>query len=414
MDTGSREIVSAFSAILDRHDQRRGCRVPTVSTLVGPVALGLHSINLWGETRGRPVVFVQLEQPTPEAAVIPWVSRLAKTCNLNRAAVGWLAHRLSQRAESLDRSLRTMTHYEVGMFLDSVLPLGAETGIEQVVRCLIERVSQNESRELPKLAPTLNSLLDGHGPLWLRLFRTLGELVIQERLPVLVLTPSDQDMFSLEKATRLVTDLASSQPCTALVLLVEAALFDTYMAQAPISRVKALLRESVVMLPFPEASFTPVSTRARESSLLESQVSANRDPSSKSRESIIGDRDSEMVEFDDDPARSAAERFLFEQLESVPQTTGLFALNSVLNFCFGSNRWIEVDLASRALKLVVEIDGYYHFQDPTAYRRDRRKDLELQKHGYLVVRVLASDVVERLEDVKETILAAVAFRRAVR
>ena len=46
------------------------------------------------------------------------------------------------------------------------------------------------------------------------------------------------------------------------------------------------------------------------------------------------------------------------------------------------------------------------------YRRDRRKDLELQKHGYLVVRVLADDVVERLEEVMDTILAAVAFRRA--
>ena len=63
------------------------------------------------------------------------------------------------------------------------------------------------------------------------------------------------------------------------------------------------------------------------------------------------------------------------------------------------------------MNLAVEIDGYYHFQDPDAYRRDRRKDLELQKHGYLVVRVLAEDVVCRLEEVLETILAAVAFRR---
>ena len=43
--------------------------------------------------------------------------------------------------------------------------------------------------------------------------------------------------------------------------------------------------------------------------------------------------------------------------------------------------------------LAVEIDGYYHFQDADAYRRDRRKDLELQKRGFLVVRVLAEDVV---------------------
>ena len=54
---------------------------------------------------------------------------------------------------------------------------------------------------------------------------------------------------------------------------------------------------------------------------------------------------------------------------------------------------MEVDLAALELALAVEIDGYYHFRDADAYRRDRRKDFELQKRGFLVVRVLADDVV---------------------
>ena len=112
-----------------------------------------------------------------------------------------------------------------------------------------------------------------------------------------------------------------------------------------------------------------------------------------------------------DRARSAAERFLYEQLEALPETAGLFRLNQSLGFPFGPDRAIEVDLAATSLNLAVEIDGYYHFQNPDSYRRDRRKDMELQKHGYLVVRVLAEDVVCRLEEVLETILAAVAFRR---
>ncbi len=116
-------------------------------------------------------------------------------------------------------------------------------------------------------------------------------------------------------------------------------------------------------------------------------------------------------ESDDDDAARAAERFLFERLESFPETAGLFELNGALDFRFGPTRWIEVDLVARSLKLAVEVDGYHHFLDPEAYRRDRRKDLELRKHGYLVVRVLADDVVERFEDVRNTILAAVAFRR---
>jgi hypothetical protein len=115
---------------------------------------------------------------------------------------------------------------------------------------------------------------------------------------------------------------------------------------------------------------------------------------------------------DDDAACSAAERFLFERFESVAETAGLFKLNATLDFYFGSNRLIEVDLAARTLKLAVEVDSDHHFHDPEAFRRDRRKDLELQKHGYLVVRVLADDVVERLEEVMDTILATVAFRHA--
>ena len=58
-----------------------------------------------------------------------------------------------------------------------------------------------------------------------------------------------------------------------------------------------------------------------------------------------------------DRARSAAERFLFERLESLPETTGLFRLNATLGFRFGPSRAVEVDLAA----LIVE-----------SRRRDRR------------------------------------------
>jgi very-short-patch-repair endonuclease len=109
-----------------------------------------------------------------------------------------------------------------------------------------------------------------------------------------------------------------------------------------------------------------------------------------------------------DRARSAAERFLFERLESLPETAGLFRLNARPGFRSGSVHALEVDLLAESLRLAVEVDGYYHFRDADAYRRDRRKDLELQRRGYLVVRVLADDVVRRLEEILETILDLVA------
>ncbi|MBV9123483.1 MAG: DUF559 domain-containing protein, partial [Planctomycetes bacterium] len=77
----------------------------------------------------------------------------------------------------------------------------------------------------------------------------------------------------------------------------------------------------------------------------------------------------------------------------------------------GKGREAEADLASTDFMLAIEIDGYYHFQDRSAYRRDRRKDAELQKHGFLVLRFLAEDVVTRLEEILETVLTFVALRQ---
>jgi very-short-patch-repair endonuclease len=190
---------------------------------------------------------------------------------------------------------------------------------------------------------------------------------------------------------------------------VEQALFDSFIALVPTSRAKALLLESIVTVNGMSLSMTA-------EPLLPSFVApvfAGEDQVAEDLEPGTGDLEArQRSSRDDDEARSAAERFLFERLESAAQTTGLFELNAMLDFYFGSNRWIEVDLAARSLKLAIEVDGYHHFTDREAFRRDRRKDIELQKQGYLVVRVLAEDVVERLEEVMDMILAAVAFRRA--
>jgi hypothetical protein len=358
MDSGHREGIFTVDSVLDRHDKRRQCGVPTVSVLVGPVALGMPLVRQWAETLVRPIVFVRPEQPDPDSVIIPWVDELAEKCDLVDVAVGWLARRLKRASSLIDRSLRTMTSHEVCMFLESALPLVSESGVELVSRHLIECAPVGERPGGPEFAPILDSILEGYGRRWIRVFTAMGELVPQERLPVLVLTPASQSMSSVHGIARLLAELAGTQPRAAVILLVESPLFDNYLAQAPASRAKALLRESVVTLTCP-GFHTANGTVAMPIESLE-------------------------PEFWESP--DAVSELKFENL-------------------------IEVDLAARDLKLVIEIDGYHHFQDPLAYRRDRRKDLELQKHGYLVARVLAGDVVERLEEVMDMISSAVVFRR---
>ena len=102
-------------------------------------------------------------------------------------------------------------------------------------------------------------------------------------------------------------------------------------------------------------------------------------------------------------ARSAAEAFLFRRLETLPAARGRFALNSALPIPFRGGATMEVDLLCRDARLAVELDGARHLSEES-YRRDREKDLALQRHGWLVLRFLASDAAARLGDVLDAIL----------
>lgn len=108
-------------------------------------------------------------------------------------------------------------------------------------------------------------------------------------------------------------------------------------------------------------------------------------------------------------ARSVAEATLFEALEATPATAGRFRLNESLSVRFGPTA-AEIDLLSRADRIAVEIDGIHHFADPDCYRRDRRKDLVLQTQGFVVVRLLAEDVVRDVRSAVTAIHQALAYR----
>ncbi|HET9627228.1 MAG TPA: DUF559 domain-containing protein, partial [Kofleriaceae bacterium] len=108
-------------------------------------------------------------------------------------------------------------------------------------------------------------------------------------------------------------------------------------------------------------------------------------------------------------ARSAAELALFEALEATPATAGRFERNGFLAVHFGGKP-AEVDLLSRKDRIAIEVDGYYHFTDLDAYRRDRKKDLLLQTHGWLVIRVLAQDVTRDARPAVTAVCQAMASR----
>ncbi len=102
-------------------------------------------------------------------------------------------------------------------------------------------------------------------------------------------------------------------------------------------------------------------------------------------------------------ARSAAEAFLFQRLETLAPTAGKFCLNVELPIPFNERGAMEIDLLCAQARLVLELDGLQHLADTEAYRRDRRKDRLLQENGYFVLRFLTEDVGKDLDSVLEII-----------
>ena len=111
-----------------------------------------------------------------------------------------------------------------------------------------------------------------------------------------------------------------------------------------------------------------------------------------------------------DRARSASEAFFFKRLESLDRTRGKFRLNVELPIPFNQRGGMEVDFLCEPLKLVIELDGAQHLQNEAAWRSDRRKDALLQRHGYFILRFLATDIARDLGTVLDTILATLAHR----
>lgn len=218
--------------------------------------------------------------------------------------------------------------------------------------------------------------------------------------PPLLWMISASEKISSEPADRtaeLIAHLWECEPSVPIGLATTPDQLEVRLGALP-SRTAAMLRSRRRVLPEP-SRLTPA-TEQSVTRLAETIAGADVD--------FIETIDA-IAERAPDRARSAAERFLFRQLERMPATRGLFALNSRQRI---GARTLELDLFAASLGLAIEIDGYFHFTDAEAYRRDRRKDVELQQRGLWVLRFLSEDVVARLEDILAQIEHAIARRRS--
>jgi very-short-patch-repair endonuclease len=153
--------------------------------------------------------------------------------------------------------------------------------------------------------------------------------------------------------------------------------------------------------------FPPEEIPSPETARLVQQVAPTAGPTLDRAARAVAAEKAHQAETLSPEARSAVEALLYTVLEARPLTKGRFKLNAALGFRFGP-REAEGDLVCAGARLVVEIDGYYHFRDSDAYRRDRRKDAALQEHRWFVLRFLAEDIVCDLDNVLAGIEARLA------
>lgn len=403
LPTGS----DAIELVLNRHAARRAAGLPTVSVLVGPVGAGISAFRTRAGDRGQAV---HLGSSTNLAEVTSlFVQATAAARDLADDTCSYLAARTGRLLPELRAALGTMTRHDLNQFFaanDTQLPPGDGT---RFARCVWEAIVAGQS-------PATQWPLECAGPL--AALSGLTAVIPIESIPAVLLTPpASRDVREwFHAAGGVAVAVATHVPKIPIAVVIPPTEWCRYLADVPESRVKAFLREGAIELPV----MSP-----REIEQLLTRFDPTRIPDLVRTVVVAGVSSTFATAFataattppvaataeEDDAARSAAERFLYEFLELLPATAGRFELNGEAGFRFGP-RAAEVDLLARDLQIAIEIDGYFHFRDLDNYRRDREKDWELQRRGFLVLRFLADDLLPRLEDVRDRILAAVVLRTA--
>jgi very-short-patch-repair endonuclease len=394
---------------LERHQRRREQGIPRLTVLAGPPGSAMSLWRRWLDSRGQGVC---VSLAASEAEVVrDWMETLARSRSLEADAADFLGAAAGLAPAEPRSRLSGKTAHEREVLLQELFPALPGGDVSAVCRCLLQppRVA-HESRE------PLGAVLESCDRDPFRALAALHALVPGGMAPALLLAGLGSEW--LAGAARVAARLCDAVPSLVAALSVDRPAIATYLSGTE-SHTLALVREGLLELEAPSPQevkhrLEALGVRATEAlSQSLARLSADGAPDEVLTRYAEAARELEAAAEEPeaaDRARSSAERFLRALLDSLPATQGLFELNERADFRI-NNRPVEVDFLSRRLRVAIEVDGYYHFQNAAAYRRDRRKDLALQEHGYLVLRFLANDVVARLEEIRDTLLEVVSRRR---
>jgi very-short-patch-repair endonuclease len=412
------EVSDVLRLRLDRHQRARDSGIPTLSVLAedGRVAPAgtrdvhhglLDAWEAWLRSRACSSVSLALEGE-PEQHLRSIGHALLQGCSALRNVAAFVATHTGEALAAVETRLERLGHPERALLLER-----ASTS----ARCPRAVRLATAWLDAPDAVPSIDDVGD---------LVTLVQLRAHEGLPglLIAMAPTDAALRSLQA-------LAEQLPRMPLAIAVDRSTLEHFLAEPGSARTRALLREGLVRIDpienepfaarggipgpndtaFDDAGCVPPPrdappTRDCHHGPLEGEPRGTVTSTSLDglrREVVDLCRGAATNPELADRARSLAERLLFRALEAHPTTRGRFELNATMPFRFGP-RAIEIDLLSRRDRVAIEVDGYHHFVDADAYRRDRRKDVLMQRHGLLVLRFLAQDVGTVLESIVDTVV----------
>jgi very-short-patch-repair endonuclease len=391
-------------ARLALHQSQRFQAIPTLSVLQGKAIAARQLWTQWSKQTDRSTgVGVYTSIAT---LLETWLAALAQHDDLRSRIlqnVAALAHR--SEAE-LSAWLAHTSDYQRQLFWQQLAPLSEDT---ERLRAILDWLPAFPSPE-----PQTKPLALADSSMVLASFAAVARLFPQSVVPgLLVLLPED-DQAAV--ALTALTQLVEAVPQIPVALALTVAQVQYLLNELPESRAKAMLRSGLIDVPSTELGNIRQQLSdlnlddERIQSLLHLAETHGTTPDVLDTALTLLDpaHQPETAEAAD-VYRSQAEWFLAQYLEAKPTTTGRFQVNARLDIDFGG-RPMEVDFLDVAAKIVIELDGHYHFQSLDNYRRDRHKDRLLQQQGFLVLRFLSEDVVRDLEGILDAVDQALATR----
>ncbi len=353
-------VATSVRTLLDWHQGRRAGGIPTVTTLAGPVNL---AVRVWrGWANPRPVSVARMAHNLHDLAAV-WAGDALSVCpGLDRARA-WLARVTNRPIAAVVRDTDRATRYDLEMLWRS-LALDPTVPAARAAFLLLAAHAAGIPPDPAEFARELSEDERAAGPL--DVFRGLIGLRLEEQWPALLVAPGAEATSGwfvraislLEAVTTAVPELpvaitASRTQCEAVA--VDASSRAGAMAREGFVAVEGL-GESELESQLRKAGINPLPPPATlrrlvAEGLTDDVARAFVDAARAVRKPTPADIESDF--------RSVHEQFLFEQLESLPETAGLFRPNAPLPFHHGPKA-AEADLLAARLKLVVEVDGGYY------------------------------------------------------